>query len=198
MKSAANEPIAPEDEKRQRILDSATRVALSYGFQRSTMDDIARAAEMSRPALYLLFKNKTEIYRAVTERHLRACAQEARSALSSSAPLDARLVAAVEPLIAMMTDLAASPHGEEMMDMKGSLAGDIVESWREEMLRLTAETIREAGGGGLDAGGLSAAGLAGLFWDGIEGMKNRIRAPGEQRAAVRLLARVVAGAVERP
>ena len=38
------------------------KVFLAYGFARTTMDDIARAADMSRPALYLLFKNKTDIY----------------------------------------------------------------------------------------------------------------------------------------
>ena len=41
------------------------KVFLAYGYSRVTMDDIARAAEMSRPALYLLFRNKAEIYRAI-------------------------------------------------------------------------------------------------------------------------------------
>ena len=43
------------------------KVVLAYGYSRTTMDDIARAAEMSRPALYLLFRNKAEIYRAMQD-----------------------------------------------------------------------------------------------------------------------------------
>ena len=53
------------DPKRARILDGAMKVFLAYGYSRVTMDDIARAAEISRPALYLLFKNKADIYRAI-------------------------------------------------------------------------------------------------------------------------------------
>ena len=41
------------------------KVFLAYGYSRVTMDDIARAAEVSRPALYLLFRNKADIYRAI-------------------------------------------------------------------------------------------------------------------------------------
>ena len=41
------------DPKRARILDGAMKVFLAYGYSRVTMDDIARAAEVSRPALYL-------------------------------------------------------------------------------------------------------------------------------------------------
>ncbi|TIN71546.1 MAG: helix-turn-helix transcriptional regulator, partial [Mesorhizobium sp.] len=59
------EDIAATDPKRVRILDGAMKVFLAYGFSRTTMDDIARAADMSRPALYLLFKNKTDIFRAI-------------------------------------------------------------------------------------------------------------------------------------
>ena len=58
-------PQTAPDPKRARILDGAMKVFLAYGYSRVTMDDIARAAEMSRPALYLLFKNKAEIYRAI-------------------------------------------------------------------------------------------------------------------------------------
>ncbi|TIX07369.1 MAG: helix-turn-helix transcriptional regulator, partial [Mesorhizobium sp.] len=37
------------DPKRARILEGAMKVFLAYGFTRTTMDDIARAADMSRP-----------------------------------------------------------------------------------------------------------------------------------------------------
>jgi AcrR family transcriptional regulator len=53
------------DGRRQRIMDGAMAVVLRYGFQRTTMDDVAKEAGISRPALYLLFKNKTEIYQAL-------------------------------------------------------------------------------------------------------------------------------------
>jgi AcrR family transcriptional regulator len=50
------------DDKKSRILAAARSVFLSYGFKRVNMNDIAEAAGVSRPALYVLFKNKEEIF----------------------------------------------------------------------------------------------------------------------------------------
>ena len=48
-------------DKRAQILDQAMDLVMRYGYSRVTMDDIARAAGMSRPALYQFFRNKTDI-----------------------------------------------------------------------------------------------------------------------------------------
>ncbi len=69
------------DPKRIRVLKGAMQVFLAYGYSRTTMDDIARAAEVSRPALYLLFRNKTDIYRAICSCLLCNSVREARQAL---------------------------------------------------------------------------------------------------------------------
>ena len=74
-----------DDPKRARILERAMKVFLAYGFARTTMDDIARAAEVSRPALYLLFRNKTDIYRAIGAGLLEQSVETARMALQGYA-----------------------------------------------------------------------------------------------------------------
>ena len=51
-------------DRHRAVLHAAFNTFVSYGFKRTTMADIADAAGMSRPALYLLFKNKTDIFRA--------------------------------------------------------------------------------------------------------------------------------------
>ena len=50
------------DLKKSKILTAARSVFLRYGFRRVTMQDIAESADVSRPALYLLFKSKEEIF----------------------------------------------------------------------------------------------------------------------------------------
>jgi TetR/AcrR family transcriptional regulator len=60
-----------EREKERRtndIIDAAERVFFSKGLNNSTMDDVAAEAELSKGTLYLYFKNKEELYRAI---HLR-------------------------------------------------------------------------------------------------------------------------------
>ncbi len=48
--------------KRGKILTAARTVFLRHGFRRVSMNDIAEAAGVSRPALYLLFKSKEDIF----------------------------------------------------------------------------------------------------------------------------------------
>jgi AcrR family transcriptional regulator len=74
------EHIEDSTTRRARILVGAMKVFLAYGFQRTTMDDIARAAEISRPALYLLFRNKTDIYRALASGFLEQVRGQTRGA----------------------------------------------------------------------------------------------------------------------
>ena len=52
---------------RDRILDAAKNLFSQYGYQRTSMVDIAKAAGLSRPALYLQFHSKDEVYLALAE-----------------------------------------------------------------------------------------------------------------------------------
>lgn len=188
-------PQTQEEQKRARILDGAMKLVLAYGYSRTTMDDIARASEISRPALYLLFRNKTDIYRAIAEIFLKNSVGKARAALAGDGPLAERLQNTVETaLIAMMRPIQDSPHGAELLDMKNSLAGDIAQIWRDDLIGLLSEAIAaEAARTGIDlaARGLSAAGLANMLLDGLEGMKARVRDAESQRAGARELIRVI-------
>lgn len=183
------------DPKRLRVLEGAMKTFLAYGFSRTTMDDIARAADMSRPALYLLFKNKTDIYRAIALMLLDKSANEAQRVLSGDGSLGERLTTMIEVcLIAMMQTIAESPHGAEILDMKGSLSGDIAATWRSGLSGSVEQAIgREAKRKGIDLAerGLSARGMADMLLDGLEGMKMRLSDPGEQRKAARGLVRVI-------
>jgi AcrR family transcriptional regulator len=183
------------DPKRARILDGALKMFLAYGFSRTTMDDIARAAELSRPALYLVFRNKTDIYRALANNLLEGSLTVARVELAGDKPLGVRLFQVIDSaLISVMAKIAESPHGAEILDMKSSLAGDVVEAWRAEMVGQFATAIaQEAGATGVDlaARDLSPATLADMLFDGFEGMKMRVSGAEEQRKAVRGLVKIV-------
>ncbi|TIS56197.1 MAG: TetR/AcrR family transcriptional regulator [Mesorhizobium sp.] len=182
------------DPKRARILEGAMKVFLAYGFARTTMDDIARAAEMSRPALYLLFKNKTDIFRAIALMLLGRSVEQAKTELESKGAFAERMMRAVDAaLISMMGVVHASPHGAELLDMKSSVA-DLVGRWRGGLVEHIAKAVEsEARQNGVDlaAKGLSARLLTDMLLDGLEGMKTRISDPSEQRQAAAALIRVI-------
>jgi TetR/AcrR family acrAB operon transcriptional repressor len=55
-------------ETRNRILDTAERVFLKRGVSRTSLDDIAEAAGVTRGAIYWHFKNKADLFEAMMER----------------------------------------------------------------------------------------------------------------------------------
>lgn len=58
------------ERRKQQIIVAAKRVFSEKGFNRATMEDIAREAELSPGTLYLYFKNKEELYASLSVRIL--------------------------------------------------------------------------------------------------------------------------------
>ena len=52
-------------EAKKRILDVATRIILKTGYQNLKMEDVSKEAGISRPTLYLYYKNREELILAI-------------------------------------------------------------------------------------------------------------------------------------
>jgi AcrR family transcriptional regulator len=179
------------DQKRQRVLDSALAVVLRYGFKRATMDDVAKEAGISRPALYLHFKNKVEIYRALAESIMGKALEAARAALAESGPVEARVFAAVKAGILDPTDfLMATAHGAELLDRKHAVAAEAIQSWRKQKAAMIAETLETSGVA--KTKGMSGAQLADILLDGLEGLKLRAKSSAEREQGARALVKLTA------
>ncbi len=58
------------ERRRQQIIVAAKRVFSEKGFNKATMEDIAKEAELSPGTIYLYFKNKDELYASLSLRIL--------------------------------------------------------------------------------------------------------------------------------
>jgi len=58
------------ERRRQQIIVAARRVFSVKGFNKATMEDIAREAELSPGTIYIYFKNKDELYASLSLRIL--------------------------------------------------------------------------------------------------------------------------------
>ena len=184
---------AEPDPKRARILQCAFAVVLRYGFQRTTMDDIAKEAGISRPALYLQFKNKTDIYRAIAEGNLGHALENAVRALDGEGSLEERLYASIKVgILDPIEMLLASAHGAELLDMKHTIAGEVIQNWRKKKRVVLARAIDAERPGN----GLTGQQLADILLDAIEGLKARVKSIDELREGTRALVRLVAAARE--
>jgi AcrR family transcriptional regulator len=59
-----------KERRRQQIIVAAKRVFSNKGFNKATMEDIAKESELSPGTLYLYFKNKEELYASLSLRIL--------------------------------------------------------------------------------------------------------------------------------
>ena len=76
------------------VLDAAIAVFARFGYRKTSMDDVARAAGVSRQGLYLSFANKEELFRRALEHSLRGQLACAIAALSTEESLERRIIAA--------------------------------------------------------------------------------------------------------
>ncbi len=58
-------------ERADRILDAALRLIVRYGYDKTTVSDIAEEAAVSKGAIYLHWKSKDELFEALLVRELR-------------------------------------------------------------------------------------------------------------------------------
>lgn len=187
-------PVAtnPHDDKRKRILDCAFDVVLRYGYQRMTMDDVAKACGMSRPALYLQFKNKGEIYSAMAAQMMGRALDGAQSALTGPGSIEERVFAAIKCGILDPTEfLYSTAHGAELLDMKHQLAGDVIADWHGKKTAMIAAALDASGVS--KSKGLTGAELANILLDGIDGLKMRAKSAQERHDGAKSLIKLIAG-----
>jgi AcrR family transcriptional regulator len=67
--------------KREQILDGAKRVFMEQGFDAATMNDITRAAGVSKGTIYVYFANKEDLFAELIQRERLRITESARSAL---------------------------------------------------------------------------------------------------------------------
>ncbi|HHK74380.1 MAG TPA: TetR/AcrR family transcriptional regulator [Rhizobiales bacterium] len=131
--------------KSDRVLAAALELFKQYGFRRTSMDDIAKAADMSRPALYLLFANKTDIFRSLSERFHQKTLAMAKDALTQDAVPEQRICAAIKARMLPLYRLAhESLHGQELSNTNQSLSADISASADLLFLEILSESLQTA------------------------------------------------------
>ncbi|MCR6502285.1 TetR/AcrR family transcriptional regulator [Shinella sp. CPCC 101442] len=84
--------VAGEDPaKREQILDGAKRVFMEQGFEAASMNDITRAAGVSKGTIYVYFQNKEDLFGDMIERERRRITETIRHALDGGQPFDQAL-----------------------------------------------------------------------------------------------------------
>jgi len=166
---------AKNSEKREVVLEAAYDVFARYGFRRTVMNDIAQAAGISRPALYLMFENKEALFRELASFRQNQGIDLAISTLSENAAITERITAAILAYERLFYEpVAESPHGAELVDISISTAADLMMKGQERLDKALAQALEEASENGeVDFTGLSMQPIAfvRLLMSSVGGLK---------------------------
>ena len=127
--------------RRNRIIAAATTVFLRYGHARTTMNDVAEEAGISRPALYLVFPHKDQIFTAVIQNLIHDELKKYREALPRLKTLNRKLHFCCEQWAGHGYDLTkAHPDAKDVFN----LAFPPVREMYAELEAFLADLLREA------------------------------------------------------
>jgi AcrR family transcriptional regulator len=104
--------------RREQIVEAAIGVFLRYGYARTTMGDIAQAAGLTRPTLYVTFPDKEQIFAAVVDKMIADKLAEIREGLARLKTLEKKLRFACDAWAADGYELIqAHPDAADMFDL---------------------------------------------------------------------------------
>lgn len=99
MNKKGEEKQQPSESRRNTILQAALDCFLKHGYSKTSLDDIAKTARLSRPLIYLVFKNKEDIFRATYDYVLADAFERADKAASSRGSKAERLMGVMDALL---------------------------------------------------------------------------------------------------
>ncbi|GAB6899160.1 TetR/AcrR family transcriptional regulator [Kineosporia succinea] len=140
----ASEPAVGDAARREAVLQSALQTFGRYGYRKTSMDDIAREARISRPGLYFLFSSKSGLFRAAADRGINDDLDQAAQALATASRSPAeRVLAAFDcwagRYVGPMRDVTAVLEGNP------DLLGPAARSGPERFEHLLTAALGEAG-----------------------------------------------------
>lgn len=90
-------PDAAETGRRDAVLESALLTFARHGYRKTSMEEVARAARISRPGLYFLFASKQDLFRMAVTRALEQDLAAVEELLADTGkPLRERLIGAFD------------------------------------------------------------------------------------------------------
>ena len=83
------------DERAERIIDAAAGLLLRYGYAKTTIEDVARAAGVAKGTVYLRWRTREQLFLALLRRERAALLDDVREAVAAArGPADTRLLMA--------------------------------------------------------------------------------------------------------
>jgi AcrR family transcriptional regulator len=126
----------------EKIIAAAKQVFLRYGYRRATMGDLAEAAKMSRPALYLVFPSKEDVLTAVVTRLFAETLDEIRRGLDRFPTPKEKLTFVFDTWCVRGYEMVqASPDAKDLLESSYQFATKVTTKAAAEFVAVLAEIL---------------------------------------------------------
>src|SRR3979490_480603 len=137
---------APAAPQREAILKASTAAFLRYGFKKTSMDDVAQAAGVSRQGLYLYFDTKDLLFREALQHLMSHLISAARAAAEDgNLSLRDRLLGAFEAVHCSAFHNASREDALELLQSAQSAAGALLVQSERDPMGIAAALLPAAG-----------------------------------------------------
>lgn len=131
------------ERKTNRVVDAARRMFLRHGYRRVTMGDIAAEAGISRPALYLVFPSKEEIFMAALARYFVETLVEIREVAGRATGVDRKLTQLLEIWCVRPFETAqANPDAKDLYESGLEFANEVFERYSAEFDEIMSQLLK--------------------------------------------------------
>ncbi|MEO3868492.1 helix-turn-helix domain-containing protein [Nonomuraea sp. B12E4] len=193
---------ARQAERAHRILDAAAELILRWGYDKTTIDDVAKRAEVSKGTIYLHWKTRDELFSALLRRervHMLAEVRRSEPATLSAVSGEIARTLLRRPLLKAVlsgdSEVLGKLTRQKRQGTGGLEPGDAFEGYLAELIRLG--TVRDKPGDHIRVinsivygflmlpGGASLPGdtIADLVADTVERAMSPGREPTDEQAA---------------
>ncbi len=129
--------------KEEKVLAAARNIFVRYGFKRTTMSDLAEAAQMSRPALYLIFSSKEEVFRSLVTQVFNELLYELRAGLSEREDVVDKLIFAFEVWCVGPFEMTqVSPDARDILESGYEFATEIIKQAFSDFEKILSDVLR--------------------------------------------------------
>ncbi len=179
-----------------RILTAALTLFGRNGFQRTSMAEIAREAEIARATLYLRFSDKDALFEALAISLVKEALAHAEEVWIAEAAFSKNLAATLLAKdLGFFRILHETPHGAELLNLHAERAAPHIVRLDAGFAKLLARRARAAARLGADLSAFGGAdGFAAFLATAGSGLKHEVRTEEALRAALLRLARITARA----
>ncbi len=184
---------------KQKLLEAALSVFLRFGFRKSSMDEVARAAHISRQGLYLHFKTKEELFHATVQYLLSGALESAHASLGDpERPLAERLVGAFDATVGRFVGMFGS-DAADLAEAGNALVGDMIREHECAFTEAVAKALRGAGlASAYRHAGLNARQLADTLHATARGLKHSCTTRAEFVERMGVAARALCAPLKAP